>query len=269
MPEPAIPLERPVAFMDIESTGLSTANDRIVELAVLIVTPDGGVSERVRRFNPEMEIPKGASDVHGITNADVKDEPPFRRRARALADLLEPCDLAGFNIRRFDLPLLLAEFRRSGVPFDPKARSIVDIQMIFHREEPRDLTAAARFYLGSDFEDAHSALADIRASADVFWAQLGRYPHVPHTIEGLHRYCDEVSPFRTEFDRWFRGEADGLVFMRGKHKGRALADVASEAPDYLAWMLGADDMDPDVLTAVREALAAMAPEPLEPPGPMG
>lgn len=254
MPKPPIPLERPVAFIDIESTGLSVHEDRIVELAALIVAPGGDVTERVRRFNPEIPIPKGASDVHGITDADVADEAPFRNRARALAALLDPCDLAGFNIRRFDLPLLLAEFRRCGVQFDPKAREIIDIQMIFHREEPRDLAAAARFYLGSDFEDAHSALADIRASADVFWAQLERYAHVPRTIPGLHRYCDEVSTFKTEFDRWFRKEGEDLVFLRGKHKGKALTDVAAEAPDYLQWMLGADEMDPDVLAAVRAAL---------------
>jgi DNA polymerase-3 subunit epsilon len=126
--------------------------------------------------------------------------------------------------------------------------------MIFHREEPRNLAAAARFYLGSDFEDAHSALADIRASADVFWAQLERYGHVPRTISGLHRYCDEVSPFKTEFDRWFRKDGEALVFLRGKYKGRGLHDVATEAPDYLQWMLGADEMDPEVLEAVRGAL---------------
>jgi len=252
--EPSIALQRPIAFIDIESTGLSVSQDRIVELAALIVAPNGDVTERVRRFNPEVPIPKGASDVHGITNADVEDEPPFRNRARALADLLDPCDLAGFNIRRFDLPLLLAEFRRCDVTFDPKARQIVDIQMIFHREEPRNLAAAARFYLDTEFEGAHSALADIRASADVFWAQLDRYRHVPRTIDGLHRYCDEVSTFKTEFDRWFRPEGDSFVFVRGKHKGSKLGDVATEAPDYLQWMVGADEMDDDVVAVVRSAL---------------
>ncbi len=254
MRNPSIELKRPIAFIDIESTGLSVSQDRIVELAAVIVEPNGDVSERVRRFNPEVPIPKEASDVHGITNAEVEDEAPFRSRARALADLLEPCDLAGFNIRRFDLPLLLAEFRRSGIEYDPKARQIVDIQFVFHREEPRDLAAAARFYLGSDFEDAHSALADIRASADVFWAQLERYPHVPRTIEGLHRYCDEISPFRTEFDRWFQRKGEALVFLRGKHKGATLQDVSVEHPDYLRWMLGAEEMDREVLEAVRSVL---------------
>ena len=259
MADLAIPLERPVAFIDIESTGLSVSQDRIVELAVLVSQPDGQAREHVRRFNPEIPIPKGASDVHGITDADVQHEAPFRNRARSLATLLEPCDIAGFNIRRFDLPLLLAEFRRCGVPFDPKTRHIVDIQMSFHREEPRDLSAAARFYLGSDFEDAHSALADIRVSAEVFWAQLGRYPHLPHSMDGLHKYCDEIAPFRTEFERWFHRDGDTLVFLRGKHKGVALHEVAVAAPDYLQWMLGADEMDPDVIRAVRDALAMSDP----------
>jgi len=249
-------LDRPLAFLDIESTGLSVAQDRIVELAVLITNPDGSVVERVRRFNPEIPIPKGASDVHGITDDDVKDEAPFRQRARALADMLDPCDLGGFNIRRFDLPMLAAEFRRSGVAFDMTSRRLIDAQMIFHREEPRDLAAAARFYLGTDFEGAHSALADIKASADVFWAQLQRYPHLPREMDGIHRYCDEVGPYRTELDRWFERRGPDLVFRRGKHSGTALADVAQSAPDYLQWMLGADEMDADVLQMVQAALLA-------------
>lgn len=256
-----VALERPVAFLDIESTGLSIAQDRIVELAVLIVHPDGSTVERVRRFNPEMPIPKGASDVHGITDEEVRDEAPFRQRARALAALLDPCDLAGFNIRRFDLPMLAAEFRRVGVPFDMTARRLLDAQLIFHREEPRDLAAAVRFYLGEEMVDAHSALADIRASADVFWAQLRRYKHLPPNLDGIQSYLDEIAPYRTELDRWFDRKRDGLVFRRGKHAGTSLMEVAESAPDYLQWMLGADEMDPEVLEVVREALFGPAVDP--------
>src|SRR5688572_1545605 len=168
-------LERPLAFFDLETTGLNPRTDRIVELAVLRIAPDGDLVERVRRFNPGIPIPAEASKVHGITDEDVAAEPPFSARAKSLLELLEPCDLAGFNIRRFDLPMLLAEFKRAGLEMDLKERRVVDIQAIYHREERRDLTAAARFYLGREHPEAHSALSDIRTSAAVLSAQLTRY----------------------------------------------------------------------------------------------
>ena len=248
-------LDRPVAFFDLETTGLSLSRDRIVELAVIRVSPQGDVFERVRRYNPEMPIPEEAAAVHGITDDVVAEEPTFRATAKSLAQLLDPCDLAGFNIRRFDLPILLAEFRRAGVEFDVSDRRLIDMKMIFHREEPRDLSAAARFYLSRDHQDAHTALGDIRTTAAVLVAQLERYPHLPRGMDGLHSYCDEMDPFETEFDRWFADQGNGLVFKRGKHKGVALAEVAQNAPDYLEWMLGADDMPAEVLAAVRSVLA--------------
>ncbi len=248
-------LDRPIAFVDLETTGLRVTEDRIVEIAVLRVSPGGDVSEKVRRFNPGIPIPPEATEIHGITDEDVADEPPFAARARSLARQLDPCDLAGFNLRRFDLPMLLAEFRRAGVSFDPRSRRLVDVQAIFHREEPRDLSAAARFYLGREHQDAHSALGDIRTTAAVFGAQLQRYEHLPRDLDALHGYCDEVAPFETAVERWFDGEPGAYVFNRGKHSGRALDEVARAEPDYLRWMLGADDMDEEVLRIVREALA--------------
>lgn len=247
-------LSRPLAFFDLETTGLSTTSDRIVELALIRVSPQGDVLERVRRFNPGIPIPPEASAIHGITDEDVADEPPFSAVARSLVELLDNCDLGGFNIRRFDLPMLLAEFKRAGVPFSVAGRRLIDAQTIFHREEPRDLSAAARFYLGREHREAHSALGDIRTSAAVLSAQLERYPGVPRDLDGLHAYCDEVSPFQTEVDRWFLDRDGELVFRRGKHRGELLSLVARSAPDYLQWMLGADDMDEEVLQVVREAM---------------
>jgi DNA polymerase-3 subunit epsilon len=254
------PLERPLVFLDLETTGLNVGTDRIIELAVIRLAPNGDVFEKVRRFNPEIPIPAEATAVHGISDADVAHEPPFPARARSLSDLLEPCDLAGFNLRRFDFPLLLAEFRRSGVPFGVEGRRLLDVQMIFHREEPRDLSAAVRFYLNRDLEEAHSALADIRATAAVLAAQLERYPHLPRDLEGLDRYCDEVRRFESEVDRWFqRSDERGLVFRRGKHKDRTLADVVSEESDYLRWMLSTEGMDDGVKEVVRRALSGDPP----------
>ncbi len=258
MPDPLpfpVQLERPLVFLDLETTGLRIGNDRIIELAIVRLAPNGDVTEKVRRFNPEMPIPPEATAIHGITDEDVAGEPPFSARARSLAKQLDPCDLGGFNLRRFDLPMLLAEFGRAGVPFDLEDRRLIDVQLIFHREEPRDLSAAVRFYLDRDLEDAHSALADTPATAQVLAAQLERYSHLPRDLGALDTYCDEVRPFETEADRWFRDSGgEKPIFRRGKHRDRPLALVARDEPDYLHWMPKAEDMDAKVKEVVRRAL---------------
>ena len=254
-----IELDRPIVFFDLETTGLSTTDDRIIEMAILRVSPQGDVLERVRRFNPGVPIHPEAAAVHGISDEDVAGEAPFTSRAKALFDLLDPCDLGGFNIRRFDLPMLLAEFKRADLDFDYKSRRIIDVQGIFHREEPRDLSAAARFYLDREHQEAHSALGDIRTTAAVLAAQMDRYPDLPRDMDALNRYCDEVMPIRTAVDQWFKSGPDGRLFRRGKHKGRSLAEVALSEPHYLQWMLGAQDMSGEVLDIVREALAGPVP----------
>ena len=260
-------LDRPLVFLDLETTGLSLTHDRIIELAIIKIMPRGDVLERVRRFNPGCPIPAEATALHSITADDVKDEEPFARRARGLAEVLDGCDLGGFNVRRFDVPMLAAEFRRAGVPWDPMGRRIIDIQAIFHREERRDLSAAARFYLGREHPEAHSALGDIRTSAAVLFAQIERYAHLPRDLDGLNTYCDEFIPFETELQRWFQGQEGARVFRRGKHKGRALADVAANEPDYLDWMLKAQDMDAEVLGVVRAAMRASQPDQGDAPPP--
>ena len=249
-------LDRPLVFFDLETTGLDLKNDRIVELAFIKLTPQGDVLERVRRFNPGIPIPAEAAAIHGITDADVAEEVPFCRTARNLINLLEGCDLAGFNIKRFDLHMLIYEFRRCKVEFSLGGRRVLDMQTIFHREERRDLSAAARFYLEREHEEAHTALGDIRTSAAVLAAQLDKYEQVPRDLDGLHAYCEEFAPFRTEVDRWFSSPEEGRRFLRGKHKGQALSDIARDAPDYLRWMLGTDDMDEEVLAVVQEAVDA-------------
>lgn len=243
-------LDRPLVFFDLETTGLTIGEDRIVEMALIKLLPSGDVLERVRRFDPEMPIPPEASAVHGIRDEDVADEEPFSRRARALADLLEGCDLAGFNVRRFDVPFLEGEFRRVGVPFSVGGRRVIDMQTIFHREEPRDLSAAARFYLDREHAEAHTALGDIRTSAAVLSAQLQRYTHLPHSLDDLNAYCEETAPLNP----WFRETEVGLIFRRGKHRGLALEDVARQHSDYLEWMLSLDDLDPDIAQVLRTAL---------------
>ena len=250
-----IELDRPLVFFDLETTGLSTEKDRIIEMAILRVSPQGDVMERVRRFNPGIPISPEASAVHGISDDDVADESFFTARAKSLFELMDPCDVGGFNIRRFDLPMLIAEFKRADLDFDHRTRRVIDMQGIFHHEEPRDLSAAARFYLGREHQEAHTALGDIRTTAAVLAAQIERYPHLPREIDALHAYCDEVLPIRTAVEQWFKKEGGELIFRKGKNQGRSLAEVAVQEMGYLEWMLGADDMDAEVLEIVREALS--------------
>lgn len=252
-----IPLDRPLIFFDLETTGLRVGEDRIVEMALIRVSPQGDVMEKVRRFNPGIPISPEATEVHGITDEEVADEAPFSSRARALAQLLEGCDLAGFNIRRFDLPMLEAEFARAEVPFEVRGRRLIDMQTIFHREERRDLTAAARFYLGREHTEAHTALGDIRTSAAVLSAQMERYGHLPRGLDGLHAYCDEHSPYDGPLGQWFRVTDEGLAFRKGKHEGRFLEEVAREDASYLEWILRLDDTRPQVVQAIRNALEGL------------
>lgn len=254
MKELPIALDRPLVFMDLETTGLNIQTDRIVEVAIIRVSPGGDVLERERRFNPGIPIPPEATAVHGIRDEDVANEPAFRQAATSLADLLEPCDLAGFNIRSFDLPLLQAEFKRAGVAFDPKSRRVIDMKAIFHREEPRDLSAAARFYLAQEHSEAHSAMGDTRVAADVLWAQLERYD-LPQDLEGLHAYCDEVMPLETGLHQLFRATEQGLVFRKWKHRGELLSRIAENVPDYLRWLLRErDDLADEARKAIQDAL---------------
>ncbi len=242
-------LDRPLVFFDLETTGVDVKTDRIVELAFIKWWPRGDVLEKERRFNPGIPIPAAATAVHKITDQDVENEVKFCQIAHSLEETLSGCDLAGFNVRKFDIPMLVEEFKRCGVTFSMEGRRVVDMMNIFHKEEPRDLSAAARFYLGREHEDAHEALGDIRTSAAVLGAQLERYSHLPRSIDGLDSYCAS-----NELDRWFSPEKEGRVFRRGKYHGRPLQEVASEAPDYLHWMIGAKDMDQGVIEVVRKAL---------------
>ena len=249
-----IKLDRPLVFFDLETTGLSTEQDRIIEMAILRVSPQGDVMARVRRFNPGIPLSPEATAVHGISDEGLASEKPFTARAQSLFELIDPCDLGGFNIRRFDLPMLISEFKRADLDFDHRSRRVIDMQGIFHREEPRDLSAAARFYLDREHQEAHTALGDIRTTAAVLAAQIERYPHLPRDMDALHAYCDEVLPIRTAIEQWFEKEGAELIFRRGKHEGRPLAEVAAQETGYLEWMLGADDMGQEVLEVVRAAL---------------
>lgn len=234
-------LSRPLVFFDLETTGVDPLSDRIVEISVLRLAPGGHREERTRRVNPERPIPPEATAVHGIRDEDVARAPTFRQIARSLMDFLADADLAGFNVHRFDVPLLDREFRDCGLDLGLDRRVVIDAMTIFHRKEPRDLSAAVRFYLGREHACAHDARGDVEATAAVLEAQLERYPELPHTVEELGGWCappprpDAVDPAGKLV--WREGRA---VFSFGRYQGRALEEVARESPEYLQWIARAD-----------------------------
>lgn len=241
-------LDRPLAVLDLETTGVDPAADRIVEVAVLTLLPGGQQELFHRRVNPGAPIPPAATAVHGIADADVAAAPPFRAVAPELFAALHGSDLAGFGIASFDLPLLAAEFARCGLPFRVAGRRVIDVLALYRRLRPRDLASAVREYLGREHAAAHSAAADARAAAAVLDAQVGRHA-LPPTPGELHSVLVEV-----DVAGRFRREAGHVVFAFGKYSGQPLAGVAARDSGYLRWMLGRPFLD-DVHGLVRRALA--------------
>jgi DNA polymerase-3 subunit epsilon len=246
-------LKRPLVFFDLETTGIDPARDKIVEIALVRVDPDGGRVAMTRRINPERPIPAEATAVHGITDADVSDAPTFRQVAREILDVIRDADLAGFNIRRFDVPILDREFRDCALDLALASRRIVDAMTIFHKKEPRDLSAAVRFFLDREHEGAHGAEADVEASIDVLEAQLRRYPDLPRDVAALEAWCHPTPPGSVDRGGKFVLREGEIVFAFGKQKGRALSEVARIQRDYLEWILK-QDFPEDARTLVERAL---------------
>ncbi|HNF38878.1 MAG TPA: 3'-5' exonuclease [Chitinophagaceae bacterium] len=231
-------LKKPLAFIDLETTGINLGIDRIVEIAIVKIMADGTKSVKRKLVNPEMPIPKAASDVHGITDDMVKDAPTFKQVAPELKQMLDGCDLAGFNSNRFDIPLLMEEFLRVAIDFDMKNRKLVDVQNIYHKLEPRTLSAAYKFYCNKNLDGAHSAEVDATATYDILQAQTEKYKELGNTVESILKYIgdDQV----VDFARRFVMENGVEVFNFGKHKGRPVAEVLKAEPQYYDWMMKGD-----------------------------
>ena len=232
-------LTRPLVFFDLETTGTNITHDRIVEISIVKLMPDGTVVERSRRLNPEMPIPAEATAVHHITDDDVAGEPTFRQVAASLSKLLQGCDIAGFNSNRFDIPLLDQEFHRAGVDFDLNGVRFVDVQTIYHKKEPRTLVAAYRYYCGKELEEAHSALADTRATMEVLMAQLDVYDDLPVELDGLSEFAN---PNRNVdlLGRLIYDDNKREVINFGKSKGRLAEEVLASDPGYYNWIMQGD-----------------------------
>ncbi len=229
-------LKRPLAFLDLETTGTNVARDRIVEIAVLKVMPDGSMHEKETIVNPQMPIPAAVTLIHKISDEDVRNAPTFQQIAKSFFIFLDDCDLAGFNSMRFDLPVLLEEFNRAGILFDLSDRKLVDVQRIYHQMEPRNLTAALKFYCDKQHDDAHSAMADVKATFEVLKSQLDRYAE---TMKNEMDFLHELSKDGDFVDLGRRMYIDnGMeVFNFGKHKGRTVVEVYKLEPGYFDWIL--------------------------------
>ena len=232
-------LKNPLVFFDLETTGTNINTDRIVEICYLKVYPNGNEESKTLRINPGMHIPEEASAVHGIYDADVANCPTFREVARNIAKDIEGCDLAGFNSNRFDIPVLAEEFLRAEVDIDLSQRKFVDVQVIFHKMEQRTLSAAYKFYCGKNLEDAHSALADTRATYEVLKAQLDHYTDMENDMAALSK----ESSFTNNVDfagRIVYDENGREVFNFGKYKGMPVDAVLDRDPGYYGWMMNGE-----------------------------
>ncbi len=255
----SLKLNRPLAFIDVETTGVNPHVDRVVELSILRIQPDGTEEYKSHRVNPEVPIPSEATAVHGIIDVDVEGEPTFRQYARSVRDYFEGCDISGFNVITFDIPFLEAEFERAGVDYNLRDRQIADSMVIFHQKVSRDematrnLKAAYQMYCGKELENAHGAENDVTASAEILDGQIVAYTDLPSNVSGLCAFCNEVRKNYVDLEGKFIWEEGEVVFNFGKHAGRSLKEIAQEYPDYLQWVLGSD-FRPDVDDVVKKAL---------------
>ena len=246
-------LTKPICFFDLEATGTNVAKDRIVEISVLKVFPNGNKESRTWLVNPEMPMPKEVIAVHGITDEKVANEPTFKELAGTVHEMIRGCDLAGYNSNRYDIPLLAEEMLRAGIDFDMKNMMAVDVQTIFHKMEQRTLSAAYKFYCGKDLDGAHSAAADAEATYEVLKSQLDRYEeHLENDVKWLSQYsarknCADFAGF-ISFNK--KGQE---VFSFGKHKGKCVEDIFDQEPGYYGWIQNSDFplYTKKVLTAIK------------------
>jgi DNA polymerase-3 subunit epsilon len=232
-------LKRPIAFIDLETTGINVSTDRIVELSVLKISPSGKEQWLTTRVNPEMAIPAKSTAIHGIKDEDVSKSPTFKEVARNLSAFLEGCDLAGYNAIKFDIPVLAEEFLRVNIDFSFRKKRYVDVQVIFHKKEQRTLSAAYQFYCKKELEDAHSSKADTAATFEILKSQLDRYKDLENDVEKLA----DFSSFGSNVDfagRIVLDEKGVEIFNFGKHKGKPVEVVFNEEPAYYSWMMNGE-----------------------------
>jgi DNA polymerase-3 subunit epsilon len=231
-------LTQPICFIDLETTGINVSLDKIVEIAIVKIMPDGTKQIKRKLVNPEMPIPKVATDIHGISDAMVKEAPTFKQIANEIKQFIELSDLAGYNSNRFDIPMLNEEFLRAGISVNIENRKLLDVQKVYHMMEQRTLSAAYKFYCNKNLEDAHSAEADASATWEILEAQLEKYPQMGNTVETVVKFTGEDQII--DFARRFVFENGVEVFNFGKHKGKPVIQVLKEEPQYYDWIMKGD-----------------------------
>jgi DNA polymerase III subunit epsilon len=232
-------LNRPICFFDLETTGIDVSKDRIVEIAIFKVFPNGNKESKTWLVNPTIPIPPQVTEIHGITNEKVANEPTFVELSSQIHNMIKDADLGGFNSDRFDIPLLVEELLRAGIDFDMKNRVAVDVQTIFHKKEERTLAAAYKFYCGQSLENAHSAEADTMATYEILKAQLDRYPDLENDIKALSEFTSRKKS--VDFAGFISMNNNGKeIFSFGKHKGALVEDILENEPGYFGWIQNAD-----------------------------
>lgn len=232
-------LNRPLAFIDLETTGVNVASDRIVEIAILKLFPNGDKEMKCMRINPTIPIPPHISNIIHITDEDVKDSPPFKDVAHMISQYIANCDLAGYNSNKFDIPLLAEELLRADIEFDVSKLKLVDVQNIFHKMEQRTLAAAYKFYCGCDLVNAHSADADITATWEILEAQLERYPELKNDVDFLHDFSSRSNNLDLA-GRIILNDKGIPCFSFGKHNGKPVSEIFEKEPSYFNWMMNGD-----------------------------
>ncbi len=232
-------LSKPIAFFDLETTGINVTKDRIVEISILKVAPDGTEIIKSWRVNPTIPIPEKASKIHGIYDADVADKPSFAELGKEINQFIDICDLAGYNSNKFDVPLLVEEFLRADIDFDIKKRKLIDVQVIFFKKEPRTLGAAYRFYCNKEHENAHSATADVIATYEVLKAQIEKYDDLKNDVGHISKFSSQMNTADFAGMVLFN-EQNKETFNFGKHKGETVESVFEKEPGYYNWIMNAD-----------------------------
>ncbi|MEM8847337.1 MAG: 3'-5' exonuclease [Bacteroidota bacterium] len=232
-------LSKPICFFDLETTGTNVASDRIVEISILKIFPNGNKESKTWLVNPERPIPQEVVEIHGISNEKVANEPTFKQLSKEIYKMIKDSDLAGFNSDRFDIPLLAEEMLRADIDFDMKNMVSVDVQTIFHKMEKRTLGAAYKFYCDKELTDAHSAAADTEATYEVLKAQLERYPELDNNIKKLSEFTTRKQSL--DFAGFIGvNKQKEPIFTFGKHKGKTVDEVLAAEPGYFGWILNAD-----------------------------
>lgn len=232
-------LKRPIAFIDLETTGVNLSTDRIIEIAIIRVLPDNSRQIKRKLINPQIPIPKSSTDIHGITDEMVKDAPTFKQAGNEIKQYLENCDLGGYNSNRFDIPMLMEEFLRAGMDVDLSNRRMIDVQHIFYSMEPRTLSAAYKFYCQKELINAHSAETDVTATIDVFLSQVNKYEKLGNSVDSILACIgeDKIVDYARRFCYDDKGNE---VFNFGKFKGRSVSEVLRAEPQYYDWMMKGD-----------------------------